>query len=596
MERDRILVLAMTLLLACATPSHQATEQAKDVTPAALPAFRIVDPAAPSVGQPSELLAEMSGELARSVRELSTRGPLKPYYLAYDVIESSQVLASASFGSLTHSSADVHRALEVDLRVGDKHLDNSHQARTDEFAGASFFHINPPFPIDPVSDAVRATLWAETDRHYKEAIRHLEAVRADHAVKAEEEDISDDFSDEPPSRHFEPVAALAVDRKGWEERVRRWSATFRAQADVYDSSVHFQARQRTRYFVSSDGSQIVETEPHYRISVFAETRAEDGEDLRRVETFDAASLDRLPTEAAVQAKLAQVGADLRALRRAPVLDPFTGPAILEGRAAGVFFHETLGHRLEGHRQKRDVEGQTFAKKRGERVMSALMDVFDDPRISGTDTYDLNGHYRFDDEGVPAQRALLVEGGVLRTFLMSRSPTHGVVKSNGHGRREAGFPLVARQANLVVAPRATVAIAELRRMLLAEAAQQGKSYGLLFRELEGGFTDTMRFGFQGFKVLPVMVYRVYVDGRPDELVRGADIVGTPLATLNEIVAAADDYATFNGYCGAESGPIPVSATAPSLLIRKIEVARKFKGDERPPFLEAPGLTPSHSEEK
>jgi hypothetical protein len=102
--------------------------------------------------------------------------------------------------------------------------------------------------------------------------------------------------------------------------------------------------------------------------------------------------------------------------------------------------------------------------------------------------------------------------------------------------------------------------ELRELLRAEAKRQGKLYGLSFRDISGGFTNTQRGGPQAFKVLPILVYRVWVDGRPDELVRGVDLVGTPLAALSRIIAASDDYQTFNGYCGAESGFVPVSRPA------------------------------------
>lgn len=534
----------------------------------------------------------MTQELERSMRELATQGPQTPYYLAYAVRERDEAEVAASLGALTRSTSSRHRALEVDLRVGDKHLDNTHQTRTDEFVSSLFsFHDSQPFPVDDDVAAARQALWIDTDRRYKDAVRRLDAVRAHRAVKAAEEEVSDDFSDEPAQRYIEAPQRLSMDRVAWEERIRRWSGFFRSYPDIYHSEVALQAARQTHYFTSSDRASLVHGALQVRLFVWVQTRAEDGEDLRRFESFDAASFDRLPDEAAVKATLVRVADEVLALRRAPPIDPFTGPAILEGRAAGVFFHETLGHRLEGHRQKRDIEGQTFAKKRGERVMSDLIDVFDDPRAAATDHEDLNGHYLFDDEGVPAQRADLVQAGVLQTFLMSRSPTHGVARSNGHGRRASGFPLVARQANLVVAPRSTVTATELRRQLIEQAKRQGNPFGLLFRELEGGFTQTRRLGIQAFQVVPVMVFRVYADGRPDELVRGANIVGTPLAALNEIVGAAGDYATFNGVCGAESGAVPVSATAPSLLVRRIEVARKFKDDERPPVLPPPPPAPA-----
>ena len=171
-------------------------------------------------------------------------------------------------------------------------------------------------------------------------------------------------------------------------------------------------------------------------------------------------------------------------------------------------------------------------------MPTFVSVYDDPTLASLDGVDLNGFYRYDDEGVDARRATLVDGGILRGFLLSRSPTRGFSVSNGHGRRQEGRTIVSRQGNLVVQPSLAVAPEELRRMLREEAKRQGKLYGLSFRDISGGFTNTARGGPQAFKVLPILVYRVWVDGRPDELVRGVDLVGTPLSALTKIMAAAE----------------------------------------------------------
>ena len=179
----------------------------------------------------------------------------------------------------------------------------------------------------------------------------------------------------------------------------------------------------------------------------------------------------------------------------------------------------------------------------------------------------------DDEGTPAERVTVVEHGVLRNFLMSRSPIEGFARSNGHGRREHGNDAVSRQGNLIVESEKVVPYERLREMLIEECVKQGKPYGLIFDDISGGFTMTGRGGPQAFKVLPLYVTRVYADGRPDEVVRGVDIVGTPLTSFSKIIMAADDADVFNGTCGAESGWCPVSAVSPSLLVSEIEVEKR-----------------------
>jgi predicted Zn-dependent protease len=451
-------------------------------------------------------------------------------------------------------------------------------------------------PLEDDTAVLRQIAWAETDRRYKSAAERFVKIVTQQALKVAEEDPSDDFSREKASVYVGPRAEISVDVPTWEARVRELSARFRGHGEILDSQVTLQVVSGTRWILNSDGTLVQTGRNYVRVFVEANARAEDGMELDRFETFDAASFDALAPMSEMTRAVDAIITDLKALRRAPLADPFIGPAILEGRAAGVFFHEIFGHRVEGHRQKNEDEGQTFAKKIGEPIMPGFISVYDDPTLTRIGDVDLNGFYRFDDEGVPAQRAPLVEGGVLKGFLLSRSPTRGFDKSNGHGRRQEGRNVVSRQGNLVVEPKVAVPVEDLRRRLRDEARRQGKPYGLLFRDISGGFTNTARGGPQAFKVLPILVYRVWVDGRADELVRGVDLVGTPLAALSRIIASADDYQTFNGYCGAESGFVPVSATSPSLLVEQIEIERRDKGSDKPPVLPAPALAPRMPEAK
>jgi predicted Zn-dependent protease len=265
--------------------------------------------------------------------------------------------------------------------------------------------------------------------------------------------------------------------------------------------------------------------------------------------------------------------------------------MLSGRAAAVFFHEVLGHRLEGHRQRDETEGQTFTKKVGQKILPSFLSVTDDPTLKELNGVKLAGTYAYDDEGVPAQKVVAVENGVLKNFLLSRMPIANFGSSNGHGRRQPGLMPTGRQGNLVVTSTNTVKDSELRQKFIEEIKKQGKPYGLYFEDIQGGFTLTTRSSPQAFQVIPVMVWRVYADGRPDELVRGVDIVGTPLLSLNNIILTGDTLQVFNGVCGAESGQVPVSAAAPEMLFSEIEVQKRQKGTDRPPILPPPGFEKS-----
>jgi len=417
-------------------------------------------------------------------------------------------------------------------------------------------------------------------------------VKTNSKVQAQEEDTSPDFSEEKPPTHvdYKEVAA-PPDQRLLEKFVRDVSAPFRKYPYIYASAVVISAQTTRFHFASTEGNHVVAPSAFIRVAIEAETRADDGMELVRVETFQAETLDHLPQTSDIAARVDKMASDLKALRAAPVAEPYDGPALLSGRAAAVFFHEVLGHRLEGHRQRGEQEGQTFTKKVGQPVLPAFLSVVDDPTLQKLNGLDLGGWYEFDDEGMPATRVEVIQNGVLKNFLMSRMPIKNFSNSNGHGRSQAGLMPTGRQGNLIVSSTHTVKDSQLRQMLIDEVKKQGKPYGLYFEDIQGGFTLTQRSLPQAFQVLPVLVWRVYADGRPDELVRGIDIVGTPLAALNRILVTGDKTDVFNGICGAESGQVPVAAAAPAMLFSEIEVQKRAHSLTRPPVLSPPSESPT-----
>jgi TldD protein len=528
------------------------------------------------------VLTTMQQELQRATKSLAKTDPA-PYYLSYAVTDTDETAVAASNGSVIYSASVDRRQADVMMRVGTVALDNTHsQSRGSGITSGLL-------PLNDDSSAIARVLWQLTDREYEQASAAFLKVKTSNAVRSEEEDKSPDFSSEAPQDHLNlaPLRAPS-DQKEWEARTRTISAGFLKYPEVYSSYVSFNVSADRSYLATSEGTALIRPGAIARLVVQAETRADDGMELMRVESFQAASASQLPTDAEHAVKVDKIATDLKALRAAPSADPYAGPAMLSGRAAAVFFHEVLGHRLEGHRQRDENEGQTFTKKVNQLVLPAFLSVADDPTMKELNGVQLAGHYDFDDEGVPAARVVAVDNGVLKNFLMSRMPIKNFSQSNGHGRRQPGLMPTGRQGNLIVTSTNTVKDAELRQKFIAEIKKQGKPYGLYFDDIQGGFTLTGRASPQAFQVIPVMVYRVYADGRPDELVRGVDIVGTPLLSLNNIVLTGDTLQVFNGICGAESGQVPVAAAAPAMLFTEIEVQKRRRGSERPPVLPPPGF--------
>jgi predicted Zn-dependent protease len=526
------------------------------------------------------LLATMEKELHRGQAELAKQDPA-PYFTSYNVTDGEALVILSDQGGVLTSSHARHRSADVSMRIGAPILDNTHDQ--ERFSGITSGQL--PQQDDP--DAIARVLWRLTYEQYRKARQAYTNVKTKSAVRAKDEDDSPDFSQEKPSTYIEKGPSLAFpEQKVWEELARRYSASFRQYPQVEESMVILQAERDHSYLVSTEGTKIVTADAIFRIMIQAQTLADDGMQLMRVETFQSSDPTKFPSEAEVAASVRKMASDLSALRAAPLAEPYNGPALLSGRAAAVFFHEVLGHRVEGQRQRGRDEGQTFTKKVNERILPEFLSVTDDPTLRSLAGTELSGFYRYDDEGIPAARVEVVKDGILKNFLMGRLPVKNFSNSNGHGRAQAGLMPVGRQGNLIVTSSKTIPDAQLRARFVEEIKKQGKSYGLYFEDIQGGFTLTTRDLPQAFQVLPVMVWRVYADGRPDELVRGVDIVGTPLTVLTQIAATGDTTSVFNGICGAESGRVPVSAAAPAMLFSEMEVQKRKYGDTRPPILPPP----------
>jgi predicted Zn-dependent protease len=525
----------------------------------------------------------MQTELDRSFKTLGGQD-IPAYFIGYTLTDTQRAEVSGSNGALLSSSEVRNRWLQVAVRTGDYNKDNTHKVGERQLPAGGPGTVAP---IDDDAEVLRRAIWLETDDQYRAAAEALIKIKTGREVKVETaEGQAPDFSKEPPHKSFGPQVSFTLDRTPWEGRVRAYTKSFRESPAILNSIVTFSALAQNVFQVNTEGTQLQFGQIRYRLELFIQGKAPDGMNIERYYNFDWVDPKDAPDDKAVAVASATLRKEMEGLVAAPINEPTVGPALLTGRAAAVFFHEVFGHRAEGHRQKDITEGQTFAKKVGEPILPTFLSIVDDTTRKKLGNEDLLGYYQFDDEGVPAQKVTLVDHGVLKAFEMSRSPLVGFPHSNGHGRRQLGATPVSRQGNLIVESSKMVTNAELRAKLIELVKQQGKPYGLLIDDIAGGFTFTGRGQPQAFQVQPLVVYKVFADGRPDELVRGVDIVGTPLAALTKIVATGDTPEVFNGYCGAESGSVPVSAASPAILTSELEVQKKETDTDRPPILPPP----------
>ncbi|HTU34666.1 MAG TPA: metallopeptidase TldD-related protein [Candidatus Acidoferrum sp.] len=546
--------------------------------------------AADRVGQSApapDILTAMQQELDRSFAAMSQADP-PCYYIDYSVSDRDYATVSGSNGALLNSDESRARWLQVQTRVGSPQLDDTHPLGD---RPPSWTSPGTVIVLDNDVPVLRREIWRETDRQYRAAVEAYIKVKASQQVQVQtSEGAAPDFSHEPPHTYITAPVEIHVDRKAWEERVRRYTTEFSKSPGTLNSIATFTALAANDYQVNTEGSKLAFGQVHYRLELYLQTKAPDGMDIDRYANFDWLDPSKAPNDKEVFDTIHRLIQEATALDAAPLAQPYAGPALLSGRAAAVFFHEVFGHRMEGFRQKDITEGQTFTSKIGQQIMPSFLSIKDDPTEKTLNGEMLLGAYPFDDEAVPAQDTILVKDGVLKTFLMSRSPLIDVPQSNGHGRAQLGYVPIARQGNLIVSSTNTLDAKQLRQRFIELIKQQNKPYGLFIDDIEGGFTFTGRAQPQAFQVTPLVVYKVYPDGRPDELVRGVNIVGTPLVSLTKIVATGNTQDIFNGYCGAESGSVPVSAVSPAILISEMEFAKKETSTDKPPILPPPAHDP------
>ncbi|HYH96323.1 TldD/PmbA family protein [Hyalangium sp.] len=544
--------------------------------------------AAPPADPRQELLDAMVAELTRNHQQLQLKGHEPPYFMSYQLKDYDQYVIGARYGALFTDGTSHDRRLSVDVRVGSYEFDSSVPEELDFLVstkGTSYF-ARPDGPIDDSPVALRTALWLLTDERYKSALAQFLKKKGENVYTVEDPKRPPSFSKEKPNAYAQPPVAYPFDRERWRKVARTLSARFNRHPELFDSDVRITADKVMRLFVSTEGSRIVTEETLYGLHITAVTRAEDGQLLDDSRNYYSPTEAGLPDEKTLLEATDKVIAELLELRKAPAIDPYTGPAILAPEASGVLFHEVLGHRLEGHRQDDDREGKTFRGQEGKQILPAFLSIHDDPTVRELNGERLNGYYLYDEEGVKAQRVALVEKGVLRNYLLSRQPVEGFLQSNGHGRSQGPQRPVARMANLLVESSKQVSDEELKKQLIAEAKRQGKPYGLIIRDITGGNTNTSTYGYQAFKGVPRMVYRVDVRDGKETLVRGVEIVGTPLSAVNRVLASGRRQGVFNGFCGAESGMVPVSTVAPAMLLQEIELQRTMEGKDRPPILTSP----------
>lgn len=541
-----------------------------------------------SAGEPSGrrgdmvVIDAMQAELERSMSHLRLDGYEAPYFISYQIKDNIYHSIAGKYGAVVSSKNERERKLFVDVRVGGYEFDNAINGRS---GGNVPYYDASSVPLDNDPVAIRTALWQVTDYTYKEALTQYFNKKAGDVQDVNDEDLAS-FTKESPHRFIGPELSLAFDREEWERNIRDISSVFKDYEDIFNADVVFTAQKETVYFVNNEGTKFVRDEILYSLDAEVTTKASDGMPITNYRSLYYINYDDIPSVKEIKKEIKNLMEETLLTRSALVLPPLSVPTLLEPEAAGVIFHEAVGHRLEGERQIDEDEGQTFREKVGQKIIPGFLSIIDDPTLRNFEGTALLGYYPVDDQGVPGQRVVLVEDGVLKNFLLSRTPVNGFKNSNGHGRASYGRAPMARMSNTIIQSDKNYSREEMKKRLIEEVRKQNKPFGLLIKSMSGGETNTSSYNFQAFRATPLVIYKVDPKTGEETPVRDIEIVGTPLLTINKIIATGDDYAVFNGFCGAESGYVPVSTVAPSILVSEMEFQRNSARKEKPPLLPPP----------
>jgi predicted Zn-dependent protease len=371
---------------------------------------------------------------------------------------------------------------------------------------------------------------------------------------------------------------------------------------VWSSYVEFQAQTYYSLFLSSEGVLRIQKRHTYGLLGYYWLKAggKNGVDLDGTLSYWVPNASELPDLKTFCSSLKERLETVQELKGAKRLRSYSGPVLLSAKPAGLLVHEVLGHRVESSRLLSDEEGHTFADKLGEKVTHPDLVIYDDPTATEFAGTSLVGHYQFDDEGVDAGKAQLIDKGTLTGYLCTRSPiahqnpdaanqqNTAKHQSTGHARNESFQRPIARMANLFILPEGGLPFAELKKEFIDVLKKAGRKYGLWILDVEGGETGTESYDFQAFKGEVLLAKKIHIDGS-EEWVRGVDLVGTPLSSLSAITRLGKELEVDNGFCGAESGTIPVSTISPAMIVQKLELQSKEQRRAQLPVTSIPWQT-------
>jgi len=498
----------------------------------------------------------------------------KPFYSSLSVKNSENFNLEVEDGNTIHKNRFTPERYvgRLELRMGDY----------EEGGSSASIIFNPS--VD-VGENAKIMMWHKLNEAFWKCTKNYQKRYGDTLGLKDFRDKYIYFSKEDKSAYRDQYQNLDIDEDEIEEMLKDVTSRI-SRPEILDIYAELKVEKWDKYFLDTNGTKIFSTHSIY--STLLRIRAADDNNLiiPHLRAFNGSNISSIPSYDELLETGEEMVEELIDIINSPIQPNGTFPVILDHLNHGVFWHEVVGHSLEGHRMQENSWGDKstiFLERLGETVTPDFLSLYADPSIEG-----MHGSFKFDDEGIKSQKVNLIENGVLKSYLHSReSGGYFNTKSNGHARSEGGKDPCVRMSNLFVKSSNEVPYDELKENLIREVVDRKKPYGLILKDSLGGLTLPEASFFNTY---PAHVFRIYPNGK-EQRVRGIYIVGTPLEVLDHMVQTSDNYGTWKGFCGAESGKVPTSETAPDVLISSMEFNRIPKSsynDFHNPVLPKPKL--------
>jgi predicted Zn-dependent protease len=573
------------------------------------------------------LMRAMKDELARSMEELKLDGKEGPYYLSYLVKDSYQLRINADSGAIIANPENHSRMLSINLRVGDYNLDNSNFLSLGSASQLSqLLSGNASLSIDDNYDVLRRQIWLATDRTYKNALDTLDKKKVSIQNTVQTEERVPDFTKGAATSFSAGEEPLATQKDRWIQTVDKLSSLFQAQPLIRKSKVTASITINNSYYINSEGAEVIEPETSTQLLVAAVAYADDGMPVGNYLSYAASRPEELPAVEKMQNDIHAMIRDLLTTRTAPVAEDYSGPVLFTGQAAGDLFVQGIARFLCGTKtplSDRDqissllgpVSENPFLKRINRRVASNFISMKAVPTLKNYNGRKLLGSYEIDDEGVRGQDVQLIQDGMLKNLLTTRTPVKGFNQSNGHFRGGSPVPSVIH-----ITSTNALASEDLKQELIDAIEDEGLPYGYMVKGLTPPSEVTELAGSNPLSSIlsqtgspaptqftltrPCSILRVYPDGK-EEPVRGIEFRSLNISALRNIVATSDDEIVYNYPASAAlsvsnalgsivsllgggmlSGDNYSTVITPSLLINEIDLKKISGNFEKPPIVDSP----------